>query len=359
MSALIHGGNLRDISSDFKIEELIDFSSNVNPLGPPVGLLDFLRDNLNELLLLPEYDGKSSITFLSELIGIDKKRIVPGNGTTEFIHRLPEILKPEKALIVGPTYSDYENACKIRNIKYEYLLQENSLKDFSINRLEQEIKDHDLIYICNPNNPTGNLFSRDDLESLCLKFPNVNFIIDETYLPFEKSFKSTTMSVLDFKNLYVLLSFSKIFRLPGVRLGFMVGPLDSRRDVYSYPWKIGSIGLGICTFLNENKSLVNSFLDKTHLFIKNEKQVFLEDKELALNLNFINSNNIYTLAEIKNKKISSGEIFNYFLKRGFVIRDCENIKGLGMDFIRFSFKEKHENLMLNKLLKEFFKGING
>ncbi|MGM0419234.1 MAG: pyridoxal phosphate-dependent aminotransferase, partial [Thermodesulfobacteriota bacterium] len=89
MSVLMHGGNLKDISSkmNINIKDLKDFSSNLNPLGPPKGLLEYLRDNINDLLLLPDYDSQAASGFISELINADTNRIVPGNGTTEFIRR--------------------------------------------------------------------------------------------------------------------------------------------------------------------------------------------------------------------------------------------------------------------------------
>ncbi|MCB9480259.1 MAG: aminotransferase class I/II-fold pyridoxal phosphate-dependent enzyme [Desulfobacteraceae bacterium] len=356
MSVLIHGGNLKELSaySGKKISELKDFSSNINPLGPPMGLLDFLNENIKELVLLPEYDSSQVKSFIANLINIDKKRIVPGSGTTEFIHRLPETLKPERVLICGPTYSDYEKACKIRNIESDYIFfNENNCFDSNIGLLEKKIKNYSLVFICNPNNPTGTILSKNILIDLIKKNPQTFFVIDETYLPFEKDFFKTSFAAEDIDNLYVLLSFSKIFTLPGLRLGFMILPSSARPEIYDLPWKVNSVAAGVCSFLNSNMGLTLKFLNETWRFIEDEKNYFINDSILSKYFEFINQNNIYTLARIKNMKSDSGSIFSFLLEKDIVIRDCSNIMGLGTDYIRFSFKTHEENIELKENLIKY------
>jgi threonine-phosphate decarboxylase len=355
MSVLVHGGNLKELSAltGKDISLFKDFSSNINPLGPPEGLLEYLYKNIKELVLLPEYDSFSVKSFISELTGINQKRIIPGSGTTEFIHRLPEVLKPKKVLIAGPTYSDYEKACKIRNIETEYIFldRENSFA-FNLQNFEKKIKEFNMVFICNPNNPTGTITDKALLLDIIKKNKNIFFVIDETYLPFEKGFYEKTFANEDIENLYVLMSFSKIFTLPGLRLGFMILPSSSDSKIYDLPWKVNAVASGVCSYLHENISLTRNFLKQTWDFIEKEKEVFLKDCFLSESLEFINSNNIYTLAELKNLRINSENIFNALLEKGIVIRDCSNIKGLGSDYIRFSFKTHEENILLkNELLK--------
>jgi len=359
MSVLMHGGNLKDISSkmNINIKDLKDFSSNLNPLGPPEGLLDYLRDNINDLLVLPEYDSQAASGFFSELMNIDTDRIVPGNGTTEFIRRLPNTLKAEKALILGPTYSDYEKSCLLNSVKPDYIYPCKDLSfkpDYDL--IEKKVSDYDLVFICNPNNPTGYLFEKDFLKDLCMKNPDTFFIIDETYLPFEENFEKVSMSSFNYDNLIVLFSLSKIFTLPGLRLGFMVLPSAVNKNIYDLPWKVSAPAAGVCSYLNNNKTIVSDFFKKTSDFIKKEKKFFTEDESLIQHFNFINENNIYTLAKLKDEKISSDTMFDFFIRKNIVLRDCSNIKGLGNRYIRFSFKNHEDNILLKEELIQFFKG---
>ncbi|MDY0361635.1 MAG: aminotransferase class I/II-fold pyridoxal phosphate-dependent enzyme [Desulforegulaceae bacterium] len=356
MSILIHGGNLKELSSitGKKISELTDFSSNINPLGPPEGLLDFLNENIKELVLLPEYDSNLVKTFIANLLNIDKKRIVAGSGTTEFIHRLPETLRPERVLICGPTYSDYEKACQIRNIESDYIfLNKNNGFEANIDLIEKSIKNYSLVFICNPNNPTGTILNKSFLVDLIKKNPDTFFVIDETYLPFEKDFFKSSFALEDFDNLYVLLSFSKIFTLPGLRLGFMILPSCARSEIYDLPWKVNAVATGVCSYLNFNMNLTLNFLDKTTKFIDEEKRFFINDPFLKKYFEFINENNIYTLAQIKNSNFDSKTIFEYFFKKDIVIRDCSNIKGLGSDYIRFSFRTHEQNIVFKENLIKY------
>ncbi|MDY0133028.1 MAG: aminotransferase class I/II-fold pyridoxal phosphate-dependent enzyme [Desulforegulaceae bacterium] len=357
MSVLVHGGNLKELSAliGVDVSQLKDFSSNINPLGPPKGLLQFLNENIKELVLLPEYDSGSVKSFISNLINTDKKRIVPGSGTTEFIHRLPETLKPEKVLIVGPTYSDYEKACKIRKIDSDYVFLDKK-NDFqtNISILEKKVKNYSMVFICNPNNPTGTLTDKNLIIDLIQRNKSTYFIIDETYLPFEKDFLKRTLAVEDMENLYVLLSFSKIFTLPGLRLGFMILPSSADPKIYDLPWKVNAVASGVCSYLNENMELTKTFLQKTSLFIEKEKEFFLKDLSLNKALEFVNSNNIYTLGRLKSVKNNSRTVFESLLEKKIVIRDCSNIKGLGEKYIRFSFKTHEDNVFLKDNLLNYF-----
>jgi threonine-phosphate decarboxylase len=359
MSVLVHGGNLKELSASTgkDISDLKDFSSNINPLGPPEGLLEYLNQNIKELILLPEYDSAAAKSFISELTGTDRKRIVPGSGTTEFIHRLPETLKPENVLIAGPTYSDYEKACAIRNIGTEYIFLDKE-KGFTGNwdLLEKKVKNFQMVFICNPNNPTGSLTDKNLLIDLIKKNRKTFFVIDETYLPFEKEFYKTTLAHEDLDNLYVLLSFSKIFTLPGLRLGFLILPSSSDPKIYDLPWKVNAVASGVCSYLKENIEMTKKFLKKTWGFIENEKEFFLSDLSLRKHLDFINENNIYTLAKLKKSEKNSNKIFEALLEKGIVIRDCSNIIGLGSDYIRFSFKTHEDNILLKKELLKILDG---
>jgi threonine-phosphate decarboxylase len=117
-----HGGNIYDIAHRLGCEpsEITDMSSNVNPLGPPPGLVAFIQNNLNVIAALPEVDSKLLVHSFAARYGVDPACVLAGNGSTQFIYAIPMALKTQSALIIGPTYADYADACSMHSIAYRY-----------------------------------------------------------------------------------------------------------------------------------------------------------------------------------------------------------------------------------------------
>ncbi|MGD8445872.1 MAG: aminotransferase class I/II-fold pyridoxal phosphate-dependent enzyme, partial [Desulfobacterales bacterium] len=182
-----HGGNIYNIAHRLGClpSDIIDMSSNVNPLGPPPGLLKFLKDNLNIITALPEVDSTLLVHSFANRYGIDPSTVLAGNGSTQFIYSIPPALGTNSALILGPTYADYADACRLHNIHFEYFItQEPQSFKPDMDMIKEQVNGFDTVFICNPNNPTGTLCTGAEIESLCRAHPNTFFVIDESYLPF-------------------------------------------------------------------------------------------------------------------------------------------------------------------------------
>jgi threonine-phosphate decarboxylase len=155
-----HGGNIYDLARRLGCapEEILDLSSNINPLGMPPDLLDHLRGRLGVIGALPEADGRSAARHMAALLGLSAELVMAGNGTTHFIYSVCPALGPRKVLIVGPTYADYADACRMYRIEPRYYLA-RAQNQFEIDwtELNQALADMDMAFICNPNNPTGRI----------------------------------------------------------------------------------------------------------------------------------------------------------------------------------------------------------
>lgn len=160
-----HGGNKQHLAASLGcgVDEIIDMSSNLNPLGPPEQIERVICDNLVKIKSLPEPDAMSMRDGFARYHGIDTGQVVAGNGTTWFIYTIPLAIAAKKILIVGPTYSDYKDACLMHGIQFDHFFtrSENGF-DLDIERLSKAAETADTVFICNPNNPTGSLIGKEN-----------------------------------------------------------------------------------------------------------------------------------------------------------------------------------------------------
>jgi threonine-phosphate decarboxylase len=354
-----HGGNIYDSAHRLGCEpsEIIDMSSNVNPLGPPPGLVSFLKENLNVITALPEVDSDLVVHSFAERYGIDPALVLAGNGSTHFIYSIPLCLATKRAMILGPTYSDYADACSMHNIPFEYIIaQESQGFKSNINLIKTQLKGFDTVFICNPNNPTGTLYTADEIETLCRSLPNTHFIIDESYLPFVISGDTESMIGRGLPNVIILNSMSKIFRISGLRIGFIIASKNIIETFtrYSLPWSVNALAQAAVGYLMEHKAEVSSFVDRTQKLIETEKNRFSEKLKSATGLKLFASTTSFILAKLVNR-LTADAICQTLLQERILIRNCSNFTGLSDQFIRISLKNSETNLMLaNKLLNLIF-----
>ena len=338
-----HGGNIYKIANELKCKpfDIMDMSSNLNPLGPMPGLLEFIKNNLYVTTKLPEVDCHGPVKSFCNYYGIDSENVIAGNGTTQFIYTIPLALNIKRACILGPTYSDYADACKMFNIPYEYVLA-NEKNSFihNFNSLSNLIKDFDTIFICNPNNPTGSSISKKNLMELCQSNPQKKFIIDESYLPF-----TTIESMMDSKlpNVVILNSMSKIFSIPGLRIGFIIAQpkIIKKFQNYYQPWSVNSMAQAVISFIMDQQKKINDFIKKTIDYIEIEKDKLFDKLRHIDGIDIYSSETPFFL--IKLKDINAEEICQYLISKTMLIRNCSNFEGLSHNYIRVSLKSQQVN----------------
>ena len=350
-----HGGNIYDIAHRLGClpSEIIDMSSNVNPLGPPRGLVDFLKDNLNVITALPEVDASLLLHSFANYYDVDPETVLAGNGSTQFIYSLPLALGTKRALILGPTYADYADACRMHDTQFEHLMaQEPQGFKAEITSIKMRVKGFDTVFICNPNNPTGTLYGAAELESLCRNCPDTYFVIDESYLPFVTAGDQESMLGRDLPNVIVLNSMSKIFRISGLRIGFLIASrsIIEKLRRYALPWSVNALAQAGVQYLMQNKAEVKAFIAQTQALIENEKKRFSEKLKHAANIKLFSSTTSFMLAKLVNRH-RADVICQQLLDERILVRNCTNFLGLSDRFIRISLKNSETNSMLiEKLL---------
>jgi threonine-phosphate decarboxylase len=348
-----HGGNIFDKAKDLGCDpmDILDMSSNVNPLGPLPGLMIHLHENLERIIALPEAGAGSIIQAFSSRHDIDPKNVLAGNGTTQLIYTLPIALKIRQALILGPTYSDYADACRMHGVDFRFAIA-NKTTSFRHTLDTMDIEPSDAVFICNPNNPTGTLIPPETIESLCRRYPHIRFIIDESYLPFVPEGEAKSLIGSTLPNIIVLNSMSKIFRIPGLRIGFVATHPDiiAKISPYMLPWSVNTLAQAAVNYLMTQKQDVAEFIETTRTYLAGERQFVMTGLETAPGIQLFPSTTSFILAKLD--RLTAEAVSRHLLSFRILIRDCGNFQGLSSQFIRISLKTRDINQILTARLSE-------
>ncbi|MEC9490433.1 MAG: histidinol-phosphate transaminase, partial [Halanaerobiales bacterium] len=243
-----HGGKLIEAAqkNNLKQDQIIDFSANINFLGPPTLIKEAIRANVSKIDNYPEINSKTVKRLIAEKHGLEPGQVAVANGAAEMIYQLNKVLKPEQVMVIDPTFSEYELAAESVGAKIKHF-QLRSSADFvpDLENLKADINSKiDLLFICNPNNPTAHLIKAEKLEAVIQKAAaeNVIVVLDEAFIDFltEPDKYSAIKFLNSYDNLVILKSLTKLFAIPGLRLGYALTnknlslELEAKRD----PWSV-------------------------------------------------------------------------------------------------------------------------
>lgn len=348
---MLHGGDIYTaaVESGYSEEELLDFSANISPLGIPKNVEDTLIRSIKKAINYPDPLCRKLKESISNVESIDKNFITCGNGAADVLYRLVFGLKPKKTLIPIPTFLEYEEAFKAVEAKVEYYKMD---EDFEIkgNFLENISEDMDMIVICNPNNPTGIVTKKDLLIEILEKAKayNILLLVDECFLEFIDDYEELSMKnfVNEYDNLFILKSFTKLYAIPGIRLGYGITSnleIIAKINNAGQAWSVNSLAqeAGV-EALKETK-----YKDDVRKYVNSQRIYLLENlRSLGLKVFDSKANYImfqaYDLSDLKAKLI----------KKGIMIRSCDNYPNLSESYYRVAVKRYEDNEKLIKALKE-------
>ena len=341
-----HGGNIDEAAriAGCRPADIVDMSSNVNPLGPPPGLLQHLRDRLQALQALPEADAAGCCRAFARRHRFDADAVAAANGTTRFIHDLPRALGARRALILAPSYADYADACAAAGVEVEALplsADEGFVPDPE--EMDRRLCRVDMAFICNPNNPTGVRLPQQTLAEICRAHPKVRFVIDESYLPFCRD-AAQGMAGRALPNVLVLNSLSKVFRIPGLRIGFLIGPPGLLAPVrrYALPWSVNSLAQVAVEFLMRPSADLDAFVEETRRWVSAERARIGTRLAASRPLQVFPSSTVFSLIRLP-KTATAVDVARQLLESRILIRNCGNFAGLSERYIRISLKQAEEN----------------
>jgi len=329
----------------------IDFSANINPLGFPPWLRKEINRNIETLTHYPDPEQKELRTKAAEYFNINHNNIIFGNGASEFISILPDILKIDNIIIPAPSYSEYENS--YTKIISSYLIMD-AKTNFTLNfnelsKIINTAPGRKLIYIGQPNNPTGKSVPNERIIDLAVRHKKSFFCIDESFADFIHGYK--TIADTEVPNIIVIRSLTKFFGIPGLRLGLCIAHTDIIKQVKEaqIPWSVNTLALKIGEKL----------FDDIQFFMDSVQTVTMLRTELSTNLRTIPWIKVFKgeanflLIKIIDSKVVLEELFLYLAERGIIIRLCDTFTGLDNSYFRIAVRTSQENEKLIKALSSF------
>lgn len=353
----IHGGNIREVAGRHGLEpeEIIDFSASINPLGMSERARRAVINGLDSVMRYPEQFADTLASKISEFHEVPEECIIAGNGSTELIYLIPRAFRPKKALIIIPTFSEYKNSLEFSGCKTDaFLLTEADGFKVDVGIIAEALKNgYDILYLCNPGNPTGALTPKDtvlEITDEALKYRTI-CVVDEAFIDFAEN-ESVKKEAVERPNLIVLRSMTKFFGIPGLRVGFALsskGNID-RMTACKEPWSVNALGS-----LAAIESLIDmEYIEKSRRYITEERNYLFSLLAGVPWLKPFPSAANYILIKIELYGLNADVLFESLAKEGIMIRSCTSFDGLENRFFRVAVRKREENERLVNRLKLIF-----
>lgn len=353
-----HGSDIEKIEERFHIpkEQIIQFGGNVNPYGLSTYLKEELSKKINCITNYPDPAYRDLRKSIGNYCSCPMEHILVGNGSTELISHMAHFLRPQSALVIAPTYSEYAREIGLSGGQIRYFeLEEKYSFQIQLDALLTELDcKYDMLILCNPNNPTSTAITQKDLSTLLSYAKNKGtfVVIDETYVEFAAEMEQITAVPLinSFDNLIILRGISKFFAAPGLRLGYAITSNQSLIDQINSqknPWSVNALAEQAGCILFQDKE----YIDKTKKLIQQEQERVFQLLDQSEDFHPYKPHGNFILVKIIKDGLTSSDLFLKAIKEGMMIRDCSDFMFLDEHFFRFCFLFPEENdLLLNCLL---------
>lgn len=346
-----HGGDIYTERTTKEGKPFVDFSANINPLGMPNGIKEAVKHALKDCVNYPDPFCRELARAAGKYLNVPHEYLFFGNGAADVLFRLALALKPRQALLLAPTFADYEKAlrsvdCKIHY--YDLTAEESFIPGKNIvSKITPRIK---LVVICNPNNPTGQLMDRTQLERVLYKCRMIgaHLLIDECFMDFVDADKAYSLRDMleEYPELIILKAFTKTFAMPGIRLGYCMTSdeaLLTRLHECGQDWSVSVLAqaAGIAA-MKEQKYLQDSFA-----YVAEERE-YLREQLKSIGAKVYGSEANYVFFYIEEPE----NLAELMRERGYLIRSCANYHNLGAGYYRIAVKTRVQNRAFIKAFKE-------
>ncbi|MGV8905169.1 MAG: pyridoxal phosphate-dependent aminotransferase [Acetobacterium sp.] len=333
--------------------EMLDFSVNINPLGIPDRIKEKLIAGIDGLVNYPEITGKSAIEKLAGDIGVNPQNIILGNGAIELIYLFARSHKPGKALIIQPTFNEYERALKLYgwDVDHFILAEKNNfmIDPVKLSAAIDSIKPQ-VVFCCNPNNPTGSVYSREFIARLVEKTATeTSWFLDESFIGFTAEEDGLPLIKNSDHPVFLLRSLTKLYALPGLRIGYGVGTeaIIKAMEAYKEPWTINGLGLIAAAAVYDEKD----YEKKTRDYIAGERRRVYHELKKIDSLKVFESGTDFHLCRLLKGRVKDLQML--LEAQGMNIRTCEDFTGLDETYFRIAIKKEKNNSQLLACLNQW------
>ena len=330
--------------------QIYDFSANINPLGPPKSLREDWDDFFQEIIYYPDPKATSLRTRLAEQEGLHKDQVIIGNGGAEIISLIGKWLTGKRVMIIEPSFSEYEQTCRVNECSISYFFIDHNGK-IDVPHLSEALTDQDALFLCNPNNPTGIYFEKQVIEqilTICSE-KKCYLIVDEAFYDFVDAYQSLVPLLNQFPNLILIRSMTKMYAIPGVRLGYMMADAEIVQSLQNQQshWSVNGIALKAGERCLDEKH----YVEQTRLFVRKERERLFRNFRKH-RFDFLPSAvNFYLLRDPSMEDQST--FFQFLLKEGIVPRHTYNFPGIEGKWLRFAIRSEKENDILLEVMEKW------
>lgn len=354
MSLPTHGANPHYLYKALGIDmpaQYIDFSANINPLGPPACLAENWSHFFNSITQYPDPHAAQLTKELAEQVRLSEQSLLVGNGGAEMITLVARLLAGKKVLIIQPAFAEYAEACEVAGCEVSFYQLSAPNWELELEPLRPLLQQHDAVFLCTPNNPTGVAFSEVAVRALvkeCAK-ENCLVVIDEAFYDFTDDAFSYASLVATNQHVIILRSLTKMFAIPGLRLGYVIADeaLVAQLKTYKPHWSVNSIALAAGLICIQEEA----YLQQTRAYISAQKQRlvdFFNEYGFEVSNSVIN---FYLLREPGTE--DSAELLRFLLQKGIIPRHTYNFPSLDGRWLRFAVKSDEDNTVLMEGLRQW------
>ena len=353
-----HGSDLEKIEAVYGIhkEQIVSFAANVNPLGMSPNAREELKKHLDIISRYPDRAYTALRSAISSYVHAPAEHIILGNGVTELLTLCFHTLAFSNALIVGPTYSEYERDLLLAGTQISHFFAREE-DDFvlSVEGLIEAGRKSDLVILCNPNNPTSQALKTEELAEILSAYQagGTWLIIDETYVEFDEHCDEITASSLttQFDHLIVLRGTSKFFATPGLRLGYaLTGNRDFLQKVTAIqdPWSINSVA----EFVGSVMFTDREYIDRVRSYMAQERDFLVKELSAIPGIRLYPPTANFILCRLSSDGPDAEDLFDSLIRKGMMIRNCSTFPSLSAQYIRICYMSHEDNVRLVTAIKE-------
>ena len=316
----------------------INFSSNVYNHVDHSGLHQHLFQQMESIRTYPEPEPYSLEKVLAKRFHLSSEEVCVTNGATEAIYLIAQTFRNQISAILMPTFSEYADACRLHGHKVVPI--------YNLNRLPDRGR---LIWLCNPNNPTGEVREKEVLTACIEQNPQRIFIMDQSYEFFTQKALLTAKEAAEFPNVILLHSMTKRFAVPGLRLGYITACKELLHEIRTQrmPWSVNQLAIEAGHYL-----LSSSQYDIDISLLLREKKRLVQSLLSIGGMEIWPSDTHYMLVQLRMGKAAALKEY-LATEQGILIRDASNFEGLNEHFFRIATQTPEENDKLVESIKKW------